>query len=107
MVGATSQRQSASSQVPVLTRLLIWLIVGLSFLPYLALPLGNSTSIPYVSLASILALTRLPRLKSSEALLHAAVLGGPFVAALMGLIFLQRDPQTNALITWPLFVLPF
>jgi len=90
---------------PHLWRVVDFLYVVASFLPYLALPLGASTNIPLTSLLAPLWLPRAlryPRLLAVVGLLAFA----PLVTGYFGMLVGRPVSNPFALVTWAAYVLP-
>lgn len=78
----------------------VWTLVVLTFLPYVAIPLGSNTNIP---LSSIVTLTMLPAAVKSRRITFVlfALVAIPLCTTFLGRLFTPGVINTQALIAWP------
>ena len=84
-----------------------WLVVLLTFVPYVGFPLGNNTNVPLSSIVSCLFLLGALRTPTVARTAWFLILGPIVLTAVGHLIGLSNLVNVNALIVWPLYVMPF
>jgi hypothetical protein len=81
----------------------VWALVILTFLPYLAIPLGGNTNVP---LSSLVAVTMMPAALRSKRIAVALFLliAIPLTTTFLGTLSSPGSINTQALVAWPLHV---
>ena len=110
MIGTNSSqsfKSGSSLKVKTPGSLWVWLLVGLTFLPYFAIPVGENTNVPISSIVALLIAPKslaMPRLFVG---IQSLLMGAPLVAAFAVLLASGESANIAPLVTWVLYAMPF